>query len=45
MEEWPLDDSPIDMVFARYDVRNDKLTLEYCGPNFGTADFPEQDIP
>lgn len=30
-----LDDRPIMMAFATYDVRRDQLTLTHCGPNFG----------
>jgi hypothetical protein len=36
-DEWPLDDSRVNMAFARYDVGQDQLTLEYCGPNVGGA--------
>jgi hypothetical protein len=43
-DKWPLDDSPVNMVFARYDVRRDQLTLESCGANFGGADQPERII-
>jgi hypothetical protein len=43
-DEWPLDDSPVNMVFARYDLRSDKLILEYCGPNLGGMNQPERII-
>jgi hypothetical protein len=42
-DEWPIDDSVTDMVFARYDIRQDRLVLAYCGPNFG-PDQPERVI-
>ena len=43
-DEWPMTDNPMNMVFARYDVRSDKLVLEYCGPNVGGMNQPERII-
>lgn len=40
VEEWPVDDRPIKVVSGIYNIQQDLLTIEHCGPNFGPQQPP-----